>query len=61
MIFSARTENLIFLPSSVTATAASVASASVPSAALVLIVIVLTAVNLPATDVSLLFTIDWLV
>ncbi|XP_063612712.1 excitatory amino acid transporter 3-like isoform X2 [Penaeus indicus] len=45
----------------VTATAASVASASVPSAALVLIVIVLTAVNLPATDVSLLFTIDWLV
>ncbi|XP_064089413.1 excitatory amino acid transporter-like isoform X2 [Macrobrachium nipponense] len=45
----------------VTATAASVASASVPSAALVLILIVLTSVNLPAEDVSLLFTIDWLV
>ncbi|KAL7646191.1 UNVERIFIED_CONTAM: hypothetical protein RMT77_003092 [Armadillidium vulgare] len=45
----------------VTATAASVASASVPSAALVLILIVLSAVNLPATEVSLLFTIDWLV
>ncbi|CAL4122145.1 unnamed protein product [Meganyctiphanes norvegica] len=45
----------------ITATAASVASASVPSAALVLILIVLTTVNLPAGDVSLLFTIDWLV
>ncbi|XP_076045976.1 excitatory amino acid transporter 2 isoform X3 [Oratosquilla oratoria] len=45
----------------VTATAASVASASVPSAALVLILIVLQAVNLPTGDVSLLFTIDWLV
>lgn len=45
----------------VTATAASVASASVPSAALFLILIVLSAVNLPAEDVSLFFTVDWLV
>jgi len=45
----------------VTATAASVASASVPSAALFLILIVLSAVNLPAHDVSLFFTVDWLV
>jgi len=45
----------------VTGTAASVASASVPSAALFLILIVLSAVNLPAQDVSLFFTVDWLV
>jgi len=45
----------------VTGTAASVASASVPSAALFLILIVLSAVNLPADDVSLFFTVDWLV
>ncbi|KAF2359521.1 Sodium:dicarboxylate symporter [Trinorchestia longiramus] len=45
----------------VTATAASVASASVPSAALFLILIVLTAVDLPPDDVSLFFTVDWLV
>merc|ERR1711962_1348007 len=45
----------------VTGTAASVASASVPSAALFLILIVLSAVNLPAHDVSLFFTVDWLV
>ncbi|XP_018014723.1 excitatory amino acid transporter 2-like [Hyalella azteca] len=45
----------------VTATAASVASASVPSAALFLILIVLTAVDLPSDDVTLFFTVDWLV
>jgi len=45
----------------VTATAASVASASVPSAALFLILIVLSSVNLPTHDVSLFFTVDWLV
>ena len=58
-----------------TATAVSVAAASVPSAALVLLILVLTAIgnpglmscdndaslDCPVADVSLLWTVDWLV
>ena len=49
------------LLTSLTSTAASIASASVPSAALVLMLIVLTAIDVPVQDVSLLWAVDWFV
>ncbi|KZC07485.1 Excitatory amino acid transporter 2 [Dufourea novaeangliae] len=45
---------------SVTATLASIGAASIPSAALITMLIVLTALGLPTNDVSLLFTVDWI-
>ncbi|CAL1545023.1 unnamed protein product [Lymnaea stagnalis] len=45
---------------SLTATAAAVGAAGVPQAGLVTLVIVLTAVGLPAEDVTLILSIDWL-
>jgi Na+/H+-dicarboxylate symporter len=43
-----------------TATLASVGAASIPSAGLVTMLIVLTAVGLPASDVTLIIAVDWL-
>lgn len=45
---------------SFTATLASIGAASIPSAALITMLLVLTALGLPTSDVSLLFTVDWL-
>uniref|UniRef100_A0A8C2BJH6 Amino acid transporter n=1 Tax=Cyprinus carpio TaxID=7962 RepID=A0A8C2BJH6_CYPCA len=45
---------------SITATVASIGAAGVPNAGLVTMVIVLTAVGLPATDVTLIIAVDWL-
>ncbi|CAL7936757.1 unnamed protein product [Xylocopa violacea] len=45
---------------SLTATLASIGAASIPSTALVTMLIVLTALGLPTNDVSLLFTVDWM-
>lgn len=44
----------------VTATAVSVAATSVPSAALFLMVMTLSVIGAPVSDVSLLFTVEWL-
>lgn len=44
----------------ITATAVSVAATSVPSAALFLMVMTLSVIGAPVTDVSLLFTVEWL-
>ncbi|XP_017326591.1 excitatory amino acid transporter 3 [Ictalurus punctatus] len=46
---------------SITATVASIGAAGVPNAGLVTMVIVLTAVGLPANDVTLIVTVDWLI
>uniref|UniRef100_A0A7E4VFS3 Amino acid transporter n=1 Tax=Panagrellus redivivus TaxID=6233 RepID=A0A7E4VFS3_PANRE len=45
---------------SLTATLASIGAASIPSAGLVTMLIVLSAVGLPADDISIIITIDWL-
>ncbi|XP_046622656.1 excitatory amino acid transporter-like [Neodiprion virginianus] len=45
---------------SITATLASVGAASIPSSALITMLLVLTALGLPTDDVSLLFTVDWI-
>uniref|UniRef100_A0A915MQ77 Amino acid transporter n=1 Tax=Meloidogyne javanica TaxID=6303 RepID=A0A915MQ77_MELJA len=45
---------------SLTATLASVGAATIPSAGLVTMLIVLTAVGLPASDVTLIIAVDWL-
>ncbi|KAL4641545.1 excitatory amino acid transporter 3-like [Arapaima gigas] len=45
---------------SITATAASIGAAGVPNAGMVTMVIVLTAVGLPASDVTLIIAVDWL-
>lgn len=45
---------------SITATVASIGAAGVPNAGLVTMVIVLTAVGLPASDVTLIIAVDWL-
>lgn len=52
--------NILFLFCSVTATVASIGAAGVPNAGLVTMVIVLTAVGLPASDVTLIVAVDWL-
>ncbi|EEC20493.1 glutamate transporter, putative [Ixodes scapularis] len=44
----------------ITATAVSVAATSVPSAALFLMVMTLSVIGAPVSDVSLLFTVEWL-
>ncbi|CAG0916461.1 unnamed protein product [Notodromas monacha] len=44
---------------SLTATLASIGAASIPSAALVTMLMVLTALDLPTSDVSLIFAVDW--
>nr|CAG6011369.1 unnamed protein product [Menidia menidia] len=44
----------------ITATVASIGAAGVPNAGLVTMVIVLTAVGLPASDVTLIVAVDWL-
>ena len=44
---------------SITATLASIGAASIPSAALVTMLMVLTALDLPTSDVSLIFAVDW--
>ncbi len=49
-----------FFSFSVTATVASIGAAGVPNAGLVTMVIVLTAVGLPASDVTLIVAVDWL-
>ena len=45
---------------SLTATLASIGAASVPSAGLVTMLIVLNALGLPTTQISLIYTVDWL-
>ena len=45
---------------SITATVASIGAAGVPNSGLVTMVIVLTAVGLPASDVTLIVAVDWL-
>ncbi|XP_018615252.1 excitatory amino acid transporter 3 [Scleropages formosus] len=45
---------------SITATAASIGAAGVPNAGMVTMVIVLTALGLPASDVTLIIAVDWL-
>ncbi|TRY97161.1 hypothetical protein DNTS_009644 [Danionella cerebrum] len=45
---------------SITATVASIGAAGVPNAGMVTMVIVLTAVGLPASDVTLIIAVDWL-
>ncbi|KAK3567356.1 hypothetical protein QTP86_019916 [Hemibagrus guttatus] len=46
---------------SITATVASIGAAGVPNAGMVTMVIVLTAVGLPASDVTLIVAVDWLI
>lgn len=50
----------VSLSLSITATVASIGAAGVPNAGLVTMVIVLTAVGLPASDVTLIMAVDWL-
>lgn len=45
---------------SLTATLTSIGAASIPSAALVTMLLILTSLGLPVEDVTLLFTVDWL-
>lgn len=45
---------------SITATAASIGAAGIPQAGLVTMVMVLDTVGLPASDVSLILAVDWL-
>lgn len=45
---------------SVTATAASIGAAGIPQAGLVTMVMVLDTLGLPAQDVTLIVTVDWL-
>lgn len=52
--------NTVSLCFSITATVASIGAAGVPNAGLVTMVIVLTAVGLPASDVTLIVAVDWL-
>lgn len=52
--------NIVSLYFSITATVASIGAAGVPNAGLVTMVIVLTAVGLPASDVTLIVAVDWL-
>lgn len=42
-----------------TATLASIGAAGVPSAGLVTMVIVLSALNLPQSQISLIYAVDW--
>lgn len=51
---------IVSLCFSITATVASIGAAGVPNAGLVTMVIVLTAVGLPASDVTLIVAVDWL-
>ncbi len=48
-----------YLVTSFTATLASIGAAGVPSAGLVTMVIVLSALNLPQTEISLIYAVDW--
>ena len=64
-VFIAQINGLPMTPGTVltmafTATLASVGAASIPSAGLVTMLIVLTAVGLPASDVTLIIAVDWL-
>ena len=45
---------------SITATLASIGAAGIPSAGLVTMIIVLSALNIPATQISLIYAVDWL-
>ena len=44
---------------SMTATVASIGAAGLPSAGLITMVIVLSALNLPTSHISLIYTVDW--
>ncbi|CAF0913995.1 unnamed protein product, partial [Brachionus calyciflorus] len=44
---------------SITATLASIGAAGIPSAGLVTMIIVLSALNIPATQISLIYAVDW--
>jgi Na+/H+-dicarboxylate symporter len=48
-----------YVVTSFTATLASIGAAGVPSAGLVTMVIVLSALNLPQTEISLIYAVDW--
>lgn len=65
-IFIAQLNNMVLdvgqiVTISITATVASIGAAGVPNAGLVTMVIVLTAVGLPASDVTLIIAVDWLI
>ena len=48
-----------YIITSFTATLASIGAAGVPSAGLVTMVIVLSALNLPQSQISLIYAVDW--
>lgn len=58
--FLKQLSSIVSLYFSITATVASIGAAGVPNAGLVTMVIVLTAVGLPASEVTLLVAVDWL-
>lgn len=60
MIYEPLMGQTVSLFFSITATVASIGAAGVPNAGLVTMVIVLTAVGLPASDVTLIVAVDWL-
>lgn len=60
MIYEPLMDQTVSLFFSITATVASIGAAGVPNAGLVTMVIVLTAVGLPASDVTLIVAVDWL-
>lgn len=60
LCFMKNNRYIVSLCFSITATVASIGAAGVPNAGLVTMVIVLTAVGLPASDVTLIVAVDWL-
>ena len=60
VLFTTTAFNQFILLFSITATAAAIGAAGIPQAGLVTMVMVLDVVGLPAEDVTLIITVDWL-